>query len=136
VYERIGGAGGTNKLFLVDANDGGNSSSTGASPLDWTILQTIDLTSGTPADWFDLGITVDAAGNAVATFGDQTFNFTVAGLDSAAFSIGYRENTQSGADGTPTFIRPPTFTLAAVPEPSALAVLSLGGLFLARRRRA
>lgn len=135
VYEKVGestagGADTSEKLYLVDANDGGDQNAG-----DWTILQTIDI-SGLASDWFDLGISVDAAGNGVAYFNGQTFNFsTSTAFNGAAFSVGYRENTQIGADGTPdAILRPATFTI--VPEPGTLSVLAIAAAVAGRRRRA
>lgn len=121
------------KLYLVDAGDGGDAGQGGTVPFDWTVLATVDL-SGTASGWHRLGINIDAAGNGVARYDNQTFNFTTA-LHSGAFGVAYRENTQLGSDGTPdAILRPPTF--ARVPEPAsiALAALALGAL-AARRRR-
>jgi hypothetical protein len=137
VYERTainGATPATQLLYLVDANDGGDSDVGGNTPLDWTILQTIDI-SGLASAWFDLGIAIDAAGNGVATFNGQIFNFTTStALHSGAFNVGYRENLQLGADGTPDAImRPATFTI--VPEPGAVALASLLSLTALRRRR-
>jgi hypothetical protein len=128
VYERTainGTTAATQMLYLVDANDGGDSDTGGTTPLDWTILQAIDI-SGLPAAWYDLGISIDAAGNGVANFNGTNYNFvTSTNLHSGAFNVGYRENLQIGADGTPDAImRPPTFTI--IPEPATLALVLMG----------
>ena len=128
VYERTaisGATPATQILYLVDANDGGDSDVGGTTALDWTILQTIDIGSLTSA-WFDLGISIDAAGNGVATFNGATFNFvTSPAYHSGAFNVGYRENLQVGADATPdALMRPPTF--APVPEPTSAMLLVIG----------
>lgn len=145
VYEKVGvpvgGGAVSEKLYLVDANDGGDSDTGGNTPLDWTILATIDL-SNTASGWYNLGISIDASGNGVAEFEGQLFNFTTStNLHSGAFNVGYRENLQNGADGTPdAVIRQATFTVANVPESSLIA--GVGALLVglstvwARRRRA
>jgi hypothetical protein len=138
VYERtaINGATPSKKfLYLVDANDGGDSTLGGNTPLDWTILQTIDL-SGLPSAWYDLSISIDALGNGVATFNGTNYLFTApAAFHSGAFNVSYRENLQMGADGTPDAImRPATFTI--IPEPGTLALVLVGLIpFGAWRRR-
>jgi hypothetical protein len=141
VYERTaisGAIGATQTLYLVDANDGGDSDVGGNTALDWSILQTIDI-SGLASNWFELGISIDAAGNGVATFNGTDYAFvTSTNLHSGAFNVGYRENLQLGADGTPDAImRPATFTIVPIPEPAtfALAALSACGLIVAARRR-
>jgi hypothetical protein len=137
IYEKVGetsaGAGDVSeKLYLVDANDGGDASTGGNTPLDWTILATIDLSS-TASGWHDLSIAIDAAGNGVASYDGATTNFTTSTDLVGAFAVGYRENTQAGAVGVPSYVRPATFTI--VPEPASLSLLGAGALALARRRR-
>jgi hypothetical protein len=121
------------KLYLVDAGDGGDAGQGGTIPFDWTILATVDLSS-TPSGWYRLGIDINGAGNGVARFNNQTFNFTTPGLHSGAFGVAYRENLQIAAEGTPDAImRPPTFV--QVPEPASLALLLLGAIPCVGRRR-
>lgn len=137
VYERTaisGAIAATQMLYLVDANDGGDADLGGNTPLDWTILQAIDI-SGLNSDWFELGISVDPLGNGVATFNGNTYAFiTSTSLHSGAFNVGYRENLQMGSDGTPDAImRPATFT---IPEPGVLTLCLLGlSAYVGVRRR-
>jgi Lamin Tail Domain len=118
IYERVAadpaapGVAYSEKLYLVDANDGGDSDLGGNTPLDWTILATYNF-SATPSGWHNLSISIDAAGNGMASFDGQTTAFTTAGMHSSAFNVGYRENLQMGADATPdALLRPATFTFA------------------------
>jgi hypothetical protein len=135
-YEKVGvpTAGGpvSEKLYLIDAGDGGNMNTEGANATadEWIVLATIDL-SATASGWYDLMLSVDAAGVGNASFNGQNFYFNTAPGLYGEFYVGYRENTQAGAVGVPGYVRPATF---AVPEPSGLALLGLGGLFLRRRR--
>ncbi len=118
IYERVGvtasGIGLSEKLHLVDANDGGDADLDGNTPRDWIILKTYDLTA-TASGWHDLSISLDAAGNGVATYDGQVTTFTVSPTahHASAFNVGYRENLQVGADGTPdALLRPATFVTA------------------------
>jgi hypothetical protein len=140
IYERVGLGPGvppsspiSEKLHLVDANDGGDSDVGGNTPLDWIILASFDLSS-TPNGWHNLGIEIDAAGNGVAIYDTNVINFvTSTALHSGAFNVGYRENLQLGSDGTPDAImRPATWT---VPEPGTLALVLMGLMALAWVRR-
>lgn len=137
VYERVavdGAYTGSQKLHLVDANDGGDSDLGGSTPLDWAILKSYDLSS-TASGWFDLSISLDGAGNGLALFNGDATAFTVSsGFHGGAFNVGYRENLNMGADATPDAVmRPATFTI--VPEPSTLLAAGLGLLLIGRRRR-
>ncbi|MFO0790027.1 MAG: PEP-CTERM sorting domain-containing protein [Pirellulales bacterium] len=89
-----------------------------------------------PSSWFGLSIFVDAAGNGVATFNGNSYNFTTStALHSGAFNVGYRENLQIGTDGTPDAImRPPTFTVVPEPTTLVLAVMAFGLAGFGRRR--
>jgi hypothetical protein len=120
------------KLYLVNAGDGGDAGQGGTIPFDWTILATVDL-SNTTSGWHRLGINIGDGGAGVARFDNQTFNFTT-NMHSGAFNVAYRENTQLGADGTPdAILRPPTF--ARVPEPGTLVLTTFGLIAIAARRR-
>jgi hypothetical protein len=137
VYERTAINGATPAkqfLYLVDANDGGDSTAGGNTPLDWTVLQTVDL-SNLPSDWYELSIAIDALGNGVAEFNGTNYLFTApSGYHSGAFNVSYRENLQLGADGTPDAImRPATFT--RVPEPATLMLTTFGLIAIAALRR-
>lgn len=138
VYERTadnGSTPATQTLYLVDANDGGDSDLGGNTPLDWTILQAIDI-SGLSSGWFDLSLAVGTTGNGVARFNGTSYLFTTsADYHNGAFNVSYRENLQLGTDGTPDAImRPATFTL--VPEPGTLVLVAMGlvALFVKRSR--
>lgn len=120
IYERVAadpaapGVAYSEKLYLVDAKDGGDSDKDGNTPLYWNILAVYNL-SATPSGWYDLVISIDAAGKGLASFNGQVTAFTTTGLHASAFNVGYRENLQIGTDGTPdALLRPPTFTFAPV----------------------
>jgi hypothetical protein len=108
-YEKVGG-GVSEKLYLIDAGDGGNENTRvgNATADEWIVLQEIDL-SAAASDWHRLSIQIDAAGNGMARYDDQTFNFTTAAGLFGTFNIGYRENAQDGAVLVPDYLRPPTF---------------------------
>ena len=122
------------KLYLVDAGAGGNmNTDAGNAAADtWSILATIDL-SNSPSAWRKLSISVDALGNGVASYENQTFNFTTAPALYGSFYTGYRENTQAGSVGVPAYLRPATF--AAVPEPATVGLAAIAGMALVVRRR-
>lgn len=111
-YEKIG-TGASEKLYLVDAGDGGNENTAAgnATADEWIVLATIDLATEGPgaSTWHRLAIEIDAAGNGVARYDDQTFNFTTAAGQFGTFNVGYRENAQDGAILVPDYLRPPTF---------------------------
>lgn len=138
-YEKVGettvGAGDVSeKLYLVDAGAGGNmNTDPGNAAADvWTVLATIDLSS-TASAWHSLAISIDALGNGVASYENQVFNFTTAPALYGSFYVGYRENTQAGSVGVPSYLRPATF--AALPEPSTFGLAAMGVMALVARRR-
>jgi hypothetical protein len=119
------------RLYLVDAKNGGDAAQGGSNPLSWDILASIDL-SATNSGWFHLGIDIDAAGNGVARFENQFFNFTTL-QQGGAFSVGYNEFTQMGSNFIPTaFLRPPTFV--QIPEPATIWLVASFGLLWPSRR--
>jgi hypothetical protein len=134
VGETIAGAGDVSeKLYLIDANDGGNSNTNAAGGLDWTVLAMIDL-SNTLSGWHTLSISILPDGAGLATFNNQAFPFTTVPNFVGEFYVGYRENTQAGAVSVPSYLRPATF--AVVPEPSVAGLLVMGvGLFGVSRRQ-
>lgn len=121
------------RLMLIDARTGGNANS-GAGPIEWTILATIDLDAAGSA-WHLLSLAIDAAGNGTAVFDTQTFLFTTTNTLLGEFYVSYRENTQLGSVGVPENLLSPA-TFAPVPEPSTFILAGLGVLaLLALRRR-
>ena len=138
VYEktsaRTAGTAATQKLHLVNANDGGDSDVGGNTPLDWEILVTYSLPETASGEWYDLSIEIQPDGTGVALFDGLATPFAQAGFNSGAFNVGYRENLQIGSDGTPdSLMRPATFTV--VPEPGALFLVGFGLLGLINRRQ-
>ncbi len=104
------------KLVLVDANDGGDSRTTAA---DWTVITTIDL-EGDPSAWHRLGIDVDAAGNVIARYDDQVFNFTTSTNLMGTFYVGYRESlVGTPITDYPEKVRPPTFDMVVAAQDDA-----------------
>ena len=81
------------------------------------MLAEFDL-STTASGWHLLGINIDAAGNGLATYDSNQVSFGAAGT-LGSFYVGYRENTQAGAVGVPSYVRPATFA-TVVPEPGAV----------------
>jgi hypothetical protein len=117
-YEKVN-VGASEKLYLVDAGDGGdaNSAPLNTTPDEWAIIAEIDL-STEPSAWHRLSIEVDAAGNGVGRYDNQTVNFTTTAGQHGNFLIGYRENTQAGAVLVPDYLRPPTFVQTAGATPA------------------
>jgi hypothetical protein len=111
-YEKVG-TGISEKLYLVDAGDGGNENTAAgnATADEWIVLQEIDLSTEVSggSTWHRLSIEIDAAGNGLARYDDQTFNFTTAAGLYGTFNIGYRENAQDGTILVPDYLRPPTY---------------------------
>jgi hypothetical protein len=134
VSESFVGAGDVSeKLYLVDANDGGPNNADGPFGLDWTVIATIDL-SNTPSGWFNLAISINPDGTGSAIFDSQSFEFTTIPGFTGEFAIGYRENTLDGTIGVPSYLRPPTFA-ELIPEPGTAALWGIGAAGLAWRRR-
>jgi hypothetical protein len=138
LYEKVGestaGQGNVvENLYLIDAGDGGDATTGQNFPMQWQVLETIDLTTYA-SDWYQLGISVDDAGIGVARFNDQFIDFTTNPDLVGTFQVGYRENMQVGADGTPdALLRPATFI--RVPEPANLAFFALAAFAFLRRRK-
>lgn len=131
VAESFDGAGDrSEKLYLVDADDGGEANINNAG-FDWTTLAVFDLAQ-TPSGWYELSLAVSPDGAISARFANQTRNFpagtTRSGL-TGEFHVDYRENVP----GIPDYLRPATF--AAIPEPGAGVFCLLAGMGGVGRRR-
>jgi hypothetical protein len=98
-------ASGTERLMLIDFNDGGDSLPTGN---DWTILETIDMTSSDPG-WHRLAIDYDPqTGEVVARFNDQVFTHDIGTEVIGTFYVGFREALSGGVPAT---VGPPLFQM-------------------------
>jgi hypothetical protein len=97
-------------LMLIDFNNGGNSLPAGA---DWTVLETIDLSSS-PSAWHRLAIDYDPeTGEVVARFGDQVFTHTITPDMVGTFYVGFREALSGGVPAT---VGPPIFDFYEAPD--------------------
>jgi hypothetical protein len=134
-YEKVGvpvgGGSVSEKLYLIDANDGGQGNINGPGGLNWTILATIDL-STTTSGWYNLSLSIAPDGQGVAMFNSQVFNFTTIAGFAGEFAVGYRENTQAGAVTVPDYLRPATY---AIPEPGSFGLIAIASSLLGLRRR-
>jgi hypothetical protein len=96
-----------NKLMLVDFGDGGDSVPGSAQ---WNVIETIDM-SAVAAGWYRLGIDYDpATGDVVATFGDETYEFTTAEELLGTFFVGYREGITAEQERL-ALLNPPIYDL-------------------------
>jgi len=131
-YEKVA-EGISEKLYLIDANDGGQGN-VNATGFDWIVLATIDL-SLTDSGWYELSLSVLPDGSGSARFDNQVFNFTTIPNLTGEFYVSYRENTQDGSVTVPSYLRPATF--APIPELTVAVLLGLAALSagLSRRRR-
>lgn len=78
------------RMALVDFGGGGNSNAQNPN-FNWTVIQTIDV-STMAADWYRLGIDYDpTTGDVVARFDDQVFEFSTTPDIVGTFFVGYRE---------------------------------------------
>jgi hypothetical protein len=115
-------------LMFLDAGAGGDSSTggSGGSPMDWTLVQSINM-SGLASGWYRLSIAYTAAtGAVVAKFTDAqhlngtdpsvTINHTTATNLAGSFYVGYRESLVRPDIPTAvtraSLLRPPTFDVA------------------------
>ena len=94
-----------------------------STTLDLTVAFDVDLDGAYPADLF--------GSNAYA-------KFTISGTDIVAFNalLTYLDYTQGGDDGLFNGHIRGGIVVTAIPEPTTIALLGLGGLALLRKRRA
>ncbi|MGB1124851.1 MAG: PEP-CTERM sorting domain-containing protein [Phycisphaeraceae bacterium] len=130
-------------INLVGFVDGGwfgtpGSNSTASGDL---VVPTVQVTTDGGTTWTDVaGVTDDyIAQISSATIGGPdalplaTFDFAAQGPVDGIRLIGTPGGTASG--GQPGFIGATEITVNQIPEPGSLALLGLGGLLVARRRR-
>jgi hypothetical protein len=120
---------GFTKLMLVDFGDGGESRPVSG---EWTVIQTIDMTT-VASDWYRLGIDYDpATGDVEAWFDDQTFTFdTETGL-LGNFFVGYREAITGAPSTRLDKHSPPTFDVYAAVAPGVTGDYNDDGIVDAR----
>jgi hypothetical protein len=119
-----------------------------AGPLRLTFEYVLDAESGTPFDSFSVLVNPAAQSEIGATIlgsnggGDlpNSLNYRLAVFDLTAFAgqtvfIGFRFDTVDAIANGFKGVRIDDVTVALVPEPSSLVLLTLGGVGLLRRRR-
>jgi hypothetical protein len=96
------------RLQLVDFGEGGNSVPSAAN-VEWDVIEEFDLVTA-DTGWHHLGIDYDPdTGEVVATFGDQTFEFTTETDLLGTFYSGYRVAITDVPGPNVGVARPPTF---------------------------
>lgn len=96
------------------------------------VFTEIELESVVATDTFT--VSVDGI-SLLATTGDDSFLDSLGGLAGLTIAAGSEITFAAGGDIVDSSFRIETFTVDVIPEPSSLALLALGGLMMAKRRR-